>query len=241
MLSAVLNKSWKQHPTKNKLYDHLPPILQTIQERRTKHVRHCWRSKDLLVSDLLLWTSAHGHTIIIHLAKAHIHMFCADTGCNLDNQPRSITGSDRWCEWVKGTLVINTIWRCLLLLLYNWFKQLSHALILPIILQFYNRYIYIYIYIYSHYQNYQAVRFVWQVTMSVQYIVVFISFKLDHKYLKFLREVKRNGSTSCHSIPNRFKKYNGGDLSFKLILWSGWSSTIGYDALKSKGEANQPS
>ena len=31
MLRAILNKSWKQHPTKQQLYDHLPPFSKTIQ------------------------------------------------------------------------------------------------------------------------------------------------------------------------------------------------------------------
>ena len=33
MLRAILNKSWKQHPTKQQLYSHLPPIMKTIQVR----------------------------------------------------------------------------------------------------------------------------------------------------------------------------------------------------------------
>ena len=28
MLQAILNKSWRQHPTKQQLYDHLPPITK---------------------------------------------------------------------------------------------------------------------------------------------------------------------------------------------------------------------
>ena len=32
MLRAILNKSWRQHPTKQQLYDHLPPITKTIME-----------------------------------------------------------------------------------------------------------------------------------------------------------------------------------------------------------------
>ena len=43
---AILNKSWKQHPTKQQLYSLLPPILKTIQVRRTRHAWHCRRSKD---------------------------------------------------------------------------------------------------------------------------------------------------------------------------------------------------
>ena len=30
LLQAILNKSWRQHPTKHQLYGHLPPIMKTI-------------------------------------------------------------------------------------------------------------------------------------------------------------------------------------------------------------------
>ena len=56
MLRAVLNKSWRQHPTRHQLYGHLPPITKTIQVWRTGHAGHCWRSKDEHISDELLWT-----------------------------------------------------------------------------------------------------------------------------------------------------------------------------------------
>ena len=55
MLRAILNKSWRQHPTRHQLYGHLPPITKTIQVRRTRHAGHCWRSRDELISDVLLW------------------------------------------------------------------------------------------------------------------------------------------------------------------------------------------
>ena len=41
MLRAILNKSWRQHPTRHQLYGHLPPITKTIQARRTRHAGHC--------------------------------------------------------------------------------------------------------------------------------------------------------------------------------------------------------
>ena len=56
MLRAILNRSWQQYPTRRQLYGHLPPITKTIQARRTRHAGHCWRSKDEIVSDVLLWT-----------------------------------------------------------------------------------------------------------------------------------------------------------------------------------------
>ena len=60
MLRAILNKSWRQHPTRHQLYGHLPPITKTIQVRRTRHTGHCWRSRDELIRDVLLWTPTHG-------------------------------------------------------------------------------------------------------------------------------------------------------------------------------------
>ena len=54
MLRAILNKSWWQHPTRHQLYGHLPSITKTIQVRRTRQAGHCWRSRDELISDVLL-------------------------------------------------------------------------------------------------------------------------------------------------------------------------------------------
>ena len=51
---------WRQHPTKQQLYSHLPPITKTIQIRWTRHAGHYWRSRDELISDVLLWTPIHG-------------------------------------------------------------------------------------------------------------------------------------------------------------------------------------
>ena len=60
ILPAILNESRRQHPTKQQLYGHLPPITKTIQVRRTRHAGDCRRSKDELISDVLLWTPSHG-------------------------------------------------------------------------------------------------------------------------------------------------------------------------------------
>ena len=49
MLRVILNKSWRQHPTKQQLYGHLPTITKTIKVRRTRHAGHCWRSRDELI------------------------------------------------------------------------------------------------------------------------------------------------------------------------------------------------
>ena len=60
MLWAILNKSWRQHLTKQQLYGHLPPIMKTIKVRQTRHAGHCWKRRDKLISDVLLWSPSHG-------------------------------------------------------------------------------------------------------------------------------------------------------------------------------------
>ena len=71
-LRAILNKSWQQHPTRHQLYGHLPPITKTIQARRTRHAGYCWRSKEELVSDVLLWTPAYGQSKAGRPARTYI-------------------------------------------------------------------------------------------------------------------------------------------------------------------------
>ena len=68
MLRAILNKSWRQHPTRHQL----PPITKTIQVRRTRHAGHCWRSRDELISDVLLWTPTHGRAKAGRPARTYI-------------------------------------------------------------------------------------------------------------------------------------------------------------------------
>ena len=41
MLRAILNKSWRQYPTKQQLYGHLPRIMKTIKIRWIRHAGHC--------------------------------------------------------------------------------------------------------------------------------------------------------------------------------------------------------
>ena len=80
MLRVILNKSWRQHPTNQQLYGHLPPISKTIQIRRTRHSGHCWRSKDKLISDVHLWTPADRRARVGQQVRTYLQQLCTDTG-----------------------------------------------------------------------------------------------------------------------------------------------------------------
>ena len=90
MLRAILNKFWRQHPTKQQLYGHLPPITKSIKIKRTRHAGHCWRSRDELISDELLWTPSHGRAKAGHSARTYIQQLCVNTGCIPEDLPEAV-------------------------------------------------------------------------------------------------------------------------------------------------------
>ena len=100
MLRAVLNKSWRQHPTRCQLYGHLPPITKTIQVRQASHAGHCWRSRDELISDVLLWTPTYGRAKAGRPARTYIQQLCEDTGCGPEDLPEAMND---WEKWLRGS------------------------------------------------------------------------------------------------------------------------------------------
>ena len=93
MLLAILNKSCKQYPSKHQLYDNLPPISKTIQKRRTRYARYCWRRKG---ENLLLWIPSHGHSSIGRPTRTYLLQLCTNTGCSLEDLPEAMDDRDEW-------------------------------------------------------------------------------------------------------------------------------------------------
>ena len=134
MLRAILNKSWRQHPTRHQLYGHLPPITKTIQVRRTRHAGHCWRSRDELIRDVLLWIPTHGRAKAGRPARTYIQQLCEDTGCCPEDLPRAMNDREEWRKRVRDIRAASTIWWWWWLILnwivwsrtvltFNWVKQ----------------------------------------------------------------------------------------------------------------------
>ena len=106
----LLYKSWRQHPTRLQLYGHLPPITKTIQVRRTRHAGHCWRSKDELISDVLLWTPTYGCAKVGRPARTYIQQLCEDTGCNPEDLPEAMNDREKWRERVRDIRAGGATW-----------------------------------------------------------------------------------------------------------------------------------
>ena len=108
MLRAILNKFWQQYPTRHQLYGHLPPITQTIQVRWTRHAGHCWKSRDELVSDVLLWTPTYGQAKAGQPARTNIQQLCEDTGYSPEDLPESMNDREKWRESVRDVRACGT-------------------------------------------------------------------------------------------------------------------------------------
>ena len=111
MLQAILNKSWRQHPTKQQLYGHLPTtITKTIKVRRTRHAEHCWRNRDKLISDILVWTPSHGRAKAGRPAQAYIQQLCADAWCNPEDLPEAMDDREGWRKRVRDIRADGVTW-----------------------------------------------------------------------------------------------------------------------------------
>ena len=133
ILQAILNKSWWQHPTKHQLYGHLPPITKTIQVRRTRHAGHFWRSRDELISDVLLWTPTYGRAKAGWPARTFIQQLCEDTGYSPEDLPEAMNDWEKWRERVRDIRATSTTWWWW----WWWYNKTSELI--------YSCYIYLYI------------------------------------------------------------------------------------------------
>ena len=110
MLRTILNKSWRQQPTKQQLYGYLPPITKTIHVKWTKHAGHCWRSRDEFISDILLWTSSHGRAKVGRPAISYIQQLCADMECIPEDLPEAMDNREGWQERVRDIWADGVTW-----------------------------------------------------------------------------------------------------------------------------------
>ena len=95
MLRAILNKSWRQHPTKHQW---------------TRPAGHWWRSRDELINDVLLWTPTYGRAKAGRPARTYIQLLCDDTGCSPEDQPEAMNDRDKWQERVRDIHAGGSTW-----------------------------------------------------------------------------------------------------------------------------------
>ena len=75
-----------------------PPTTrhETIKVRWTRHAGHCWRSRDELIIDVLLWTPSQSRAKAGRPARAYIQQRCEDMGCSPEDR---LEAMNDWVEW----------------------------------------------------------------------------------------------------------------------------------------------
>ena len=76
-------------------------ITKTIKVRRTRHAGHCLRSRDELISDVLLWTPSHSRAKVGRPARTYIQQFGEDTGRSPEDLPETMNDRVEWRERVR--------------------------------------------------------------------------------------------------------------------------------------------
>ena len=69
--------------------------------RPKKYFQLLWRSKDELVSDVLLWTPTYGQAKAGRPARTYIQQLCEDTGCNPEDLPEAMNDREKCREMVR--------------------------------------------------------------------------------------------------------------------------------------------
>ena len=97
---------------KQQLYCHLPPITKTILIRWTKHTEHYWRSKDELISNVLLWKPSHGGASVGQPTRTYEYLpqLCTDTVCSLEGLPKAMDDRYKWWERVREIHASSMTW-----------------------------------------------------------------------------------------------------------------------------------
>ena len=102
LLRAALNISWQLHTTNKVLYGNLPKITTTIRETRLRFCGHCWRSREEIVPQLLLWEPTHGKRSQGRPKKTFIDQLIEDTGLTKEELQRAMEDRIVWRQVVNG-------------------------------------------------------------------------------------------------------------------------------------------
>ena len=99
----ITNK--RNQKTNKELYSNLPKIIDTLMIRRPQFIGHCWRKKDEVISDLLLWEPKHGARKRGRPATTYVDQLRNDTGLSIA-ELKSIMGNQKeWMKLVNGVRV----------------------------------------------------------------------------------------------------------------------------------------
>ena len=71
---------------------------------------HCWRSKNELINDTLLWTPSDGWAKTRPPARTYLQQLCADTGYSLEDLLGAMDDRAEWWERVREICTGSATW-----------------------------------------------------------------------------------------------------------------------------------
>ena len=122
-LSLWYDSTWDWTQVSRAIGEHSNPI----QVRRTRQAGHCWRSRDELIRDVLLWIPTHGRAKAGRPARTFIQQLCEDTGCCPEDLPRAMNDREEWRERVRDIRATSAIWWWWWNVVKNFLLFLSNA------------------------------------------------------------------------------------------------------------------
>ena len=84
-------------------------LVKSISVFTIYYTTYCWRSRDELIRDVLLWIPTHGRAKAGRPARTYIQQLCEDTGCPED-LPRAMNDREEWRERVRDIRATSAIW-----------------------------------------------------------------------------------------------------------------------------------
>ena len=107
LLRASLNISWKQRLTNKVLYGNIPPVSQTVRERRLRFAGHCLRAENECISQVLLWKPLHGKRRVGRPAKTYTDALEQDTGHKAEDLGVLMADRTIWRDIVRNRPVMS--------------------------------------------------------------------------------------------------------------------------------------
>ena len=83
-------------------YSLLPYPFLTIKIRQTRHAGRSRRSRDELITNILLWTSSHGREKAGRPTRTYVLPLSADRRCSPEDLPEEIDDREGWRERVMN-------------------------------------------------------------------------------------------------------------------------------------------
>ena len=108
MLRAALNKSWIDHLSNAELYGNIPRVTATIRQQRLGFAGHCWRSKNELSSEVLLWEQSHRKRSRGRPRKTYVDQLIADTASTYEDLANLMDDRDRWKQLINESRASST-------------------------------------------------------------------------------------------------------------------------------------